>query len=104
VRTHARPGDTEYIMYAKANVGYYTGLPSPYPYAWSLMVRTLPGAIPRLQHLLESAQRPTWIVRWQRPGVWGLDPHGTTRRLLRTEYRRVARVDGRAIYHERTAR
>ena len=26
VRTHARAGDTQYVMYARANVGYYTGL------------------------------------------------------------------------------
>jgi hypothetical protein len=29
VRDHARPGDTQYVLYARANVGYYTGLPAP---------------------------------------------------------------------------
>ncbi|MEA2247564.1 MAG: hypothetical protein QOH46_2093, partial [Solirubrobacteraceae bacterium] len=54
VRTHARPGDTQYVLWAKANAGYYTGLQSPYPYAWSLLVRAIPGAPARLQHLLNS--------------------------------------------------
>ncbi|MGZ8648116.1 MAG: glycosyltransferase family 39 protein, partial [Solirubrobacteraceae bacterium] len=76
VREHARPGDTQYVMYAQANVDDYTGLPSPYPYAWSLMVRAKPGAIPQLQRLLGSARRPTWLVEFQQPSRWGLDPRG----------------------------
>jgi 4-amino-4-deoxy-L-arabinose transferase-like glycosyltransferase len=99
VRTHARPGDTQYVLYARANVGYYTGLPSPYPYAWSLLVRAHPGAIPRLRQLLASPRRPTWIVGWQRPSSWRLDPSGSTAALLRSHYRVVAHVHGHPIYH-----
>jgi hypothetical protein len=99
VRAHARPGDTQYVMYARANVGYYTGLPSPYPYAWSLLVRAHPGATTRLRRLLQSPQRPTWIVGWQRPDRWQLDPGGATAHALHTHYRVVARVHGHPIYH-----
>lgn len=99
VRTHARPGDTQYVMYARANLGYYTGLRSPYPFAWSLLVRAIPGATQRLDRLLASPQRPTWLIGWQPPDKWHLDPTGVTRRLLRREYRRVAVVAGRPIYH-----
>ncbi len=99
VRAHARPGDTQYVLYARANVGYYTGLPSPYPYAWSLLVRAHPGSVARLRGLLASPQRPTWIVGWQRPDHWGLDPGGATARAIRTHYRVVAHVHGHAIYH-----
>jgi 4-amino-4-deoxy-L-arabinose transferase-like glycosyltransferase len=99
VRDHARPGDTQYVMYARANVGYYTGLPSPYPYAWSLLVRAHPGATARLQQLLESPRRPTWIVGWQPPSRWGLDPTGATARALDSHYRVVAHVHGHPIYH-----
>jgi hypothetical protein len=99
VRTHARAGDTQYVLYARANVGYYTGLPSPYPYAWSLLVRAHPSAIPRLRRLLASPRRPTWIVGWQRPSAWGLDPGGSTAALLRSHYRLVAHVHGHPIYH-----
>src|SRR5204862_467467 len=83
VRAHARPGDTQYVMYARANAGYYTGLPSPYPYAWSLLVRAYPGAMPRLLALLRSPRRPTWIVGWQAPSHWGLDPHHAIADALR---------------------
>ena len=99
VRDHARPGDTQYVIYARANVGYYTGLPSPYPYAWSLLVRAHPGAIPQLRQLLASPRRPTWIVGWQRPSAWGLDPGGATARALKAHYRVVAHVHGHPIYH-----
>jgi 4-amino-4-deoxy-L-arabinose transferase-like glycosyltransferase len=99
VRAHARPRDTQYVMYARANVGYYTGLPSPYPYAWSLLVRAHPGATSRLRHLLESPQRPTWVVGWQPPNRWRLDPGGATARALHAHYRVVAHVHGHPIYH-----
>lgn len=99
VRARARPGDTQYVMYARADLGYYLGLPSPYPYAWSLIDRGMPGAVPRLQHLLASPRRPTWVVEWQPPGKWGLDPAGVTARLLHQHYRRVARIAGRPVLH-----
>ena len=101
VRAHARPGDTQYVMYARANVLDDAGLPSPYPYAWSLMVRARPGAVPRLRRLLASADRPTWIVGWQAPGHWGLDPDGRTARVLERGYRRTAVIAGHPIYHAR---
>jgi 4-amino-4-deoxy-L-arabinose transferase-like glycosyltransferase len=103
VRAHARPGDTQYVMYAHANVGYYTGLQSPYPYAWSLLVRAIPGAPARLLQLLRSPQRPTWIVGWERPDRWQLDPHRAIAGALQTHYRVVARVDGHPIYHRTSA-
>ena len=101
VRIHARPGDTQYVLYARANLLHYAGLPSPYPYHWSLMVRAKPGAIPRLRRLLASPGRPTWVVEWQRPDRWGLDPHGATARLLARHYRRAATVHGHPILHAR---
>jgi hypothetical protein len=103
VRRHARPGDTQYVMYARANIGYYTGLASPYPYAWSLMVRAIPGATGRLLALLDSARRPTWIVGWQRPSTWHLDPHHAIKDALQRRYRVVARVHGHPIYHRRSS-
>lgn len=99
VRTHALPGDTQYVMYAKANAGYYTGLQSPYPYAWSLLVRAHPGATPRLLHLLQSPRRPTWIVGWQKPNRWQLDPRQAIAHALHAHYRVVAHVHGHPIYH-----
>lgn len=97
VAAHARPGDTQYVLYARANAGYYTGLPSPYPYAWSLMVRVVPGARARLERLLASSRRPTWIIEWQRPDRWQLDPRGAVARALVTRYRLVATVCGHPV-------
>jgi hypothetical protein len=103
LRQHARPGDTQYVLYARANVGYYAGLPSPYPYAWSLLVRAHPGAPARLVGLLDSRRRPTWIVGWQRPKAWHLDPHGAIAGALKHHYRVVAHVHGHPIYHRRSS-
>jgi 4-amino-4-deoxy-L-arabinose transferase-like glycosyltransferase len=103
VRSHAQPGDTQYVMYARANVGYYVGLPSPYPYAWSLIVRAHPGAMTRLLHLLRSPQRPTWIVGWEGPNGWQLDPHRVIADALHRNYRLVTRVQGHPIYHRRSS-
>jgi hypothetical protein len=101
IRAHARPGDTQYVLYARANLDYYTGLPSPFPYAWSLMDRAVPGAPDRLARLLASPRRPTWLVTWQGPAHWGLDRHHRIRGALRHDYRRVAHVGHHAIYHRR---
>jgi hypothetical protein len=98
VQAHARPGDTQYVMYAQANAGYYTGLQSPYPYAWSLMDRAKPGAISQLRQLLGSAQRPTWLVEFQPPSQWGLDPGGRTKNLITRGYRVAATVRGHRIW------
>jgi 4-amino-4-deoxy-L-arabinose transferase-like glycosyltransferase len=97
VRAHARPGDTQYVMYARANVVYYVGLPSPYPYALSLMVRAVPGARTRLQRLLGSPARPTWVVEWQGDDRWQLDPGGRMDRLLARGYGLAAVVCGHPI-------
>jgi hypothetical protein len=90
VRDHVRPGDTQYVLYARANVLYYVDLPSPYPYAWSLMLHAIPGATERLQRLLATERRPTWILQWQPVNEWGLDPDRRTGALLDAHYRRVA--------------
>ena len=98
VRDHARPGDTQYVMYAQPNVLYYAGLPSPYPYVWSLMVRAMPGARAQLQRLLSSTARPTWLVQWQDADRWQLDPDDSMDSLLARGYRLAAIVCDHPIY------
>ena len=85
-------------MYARANVLYYAGLPTPYPYEWSLMVRAAPRARAQLQRLLGSPRRPTWLVQWQDDDRWQLDPGGRMDSLIARGYRMAAIVDGRPIY------
>jgi hypothetical protein len=94
IRDRSLPNHTAYVMYAKVNTLYYTGLRVPYPYNWSLMMRAAPDAQQRLRGLLASRGRPTWIVRAEWPGAFGLDRSGATRRLLAQHYRAVGNVCG----------
>lgn len=103
VRDSARPGDSVYALYAAANTVAATGLPSPFPYEWSLMMRAAPRAQATLRALLASAQRPTWIMQWQRTTRWGLDRDGRTHALLRANYRLVGRICGKPIWLARSA-
>jgi hypothetical protein len=99
VREHARPGDTDYVMYARPNVVYYAGLRHNYPYMWSLMVRAKPGAREELQRLLGSSRRPTWLVQWQDDDEWELDqPEGRMDRLISDGYRLAAVVCDHPIF------
>jgi hypothetical protein len=98
IRAHARPGDTQYVMYARPNVVYYARLRQPYPYLWSLMVRVRPGAVRQLQRLLGSSRRPTWLVPWQAPGSWELDPERNVARAIARGYRLTAVVCNVPIY------
>jgi len=98
IRDHSRPGDTQYVMYARANVVYYARLRQPYPYLWSLIVRVRPGARTQLQRLLGSSRRPTWLVPWHHPSSWELDPDHRVARAIQRGYRRAAVVCNIPIY------
>jgi hypothetical protein len=104
LRARAEPHQTAYVLYAKANVLYYSGLRDPFPYNWSLMMRSAPGAQARLRQLLASPRRPTWVIQWQSHHAFGLDRSGATGRLLTRRYRRVATVCGRPVWLARGAR
>jgi len=97
IHAHARSGDTQYVLYARANVLRYAGLPTPFPYDWSLMVRATARARPELYRLLGSARRPTWLVAWQDDDRWRLDRGGVVDALLRRNYRPAATVAGHLI-------
>jgi hypothetical protein len=98
LRDHAKPGETDYVMYARPNVVYYAGLRHPYPYLWSLMVRAKPGAREQLVRHLGSARRPTWVVGWHAVDGWELDTDGRMSAALGRGYRLAATVCGRGIY------
>lgn len=103
VRSRALPNQTLYVLYARANVLWYSGMRNPFPYDWSLMMEAVPGAEQRLRALLASPRRPTWVVAWQGTRAFRLDRSGATRRLLHVHYRLVARVCGRRVLLARGA-
>lgn len=103
LRDRALPGDTAYVLYAKVNALFYSGLPSPFPYHWSLMMDSVPSAERQLRALLASPRRPTWIVEAQATTAFGLDRSGATARLIARHYRRVARPCGRPVLLARNA-
>lgn len=103
LRERARPHHTAYMLYARPNILYYSGLSSPFPYHWSLLVRASPGARARLRALLASPRRPTWIVKAQHERAFGLDPDGSIGRRLERAYRHEATVCGYPVLLARGA-
>ena len=101
LRHHARPRDSDYVLWARSDLLYYAGLPTPFPYAWSLMLRARPELAVQLRALLGSRRAPTWLVEWQRPDAWGLDPHGELAATISRRYERRAVVAGHPIYRLR---
>ena len=103
LHSRAQPGDTAYVLYAKVNALYYSGLPSPFPYHWSLMLESVPHVEAQLRALLASPRRPTWILKVDGTRTYGLDRSGQTARLLHRYYRRADRVCGVPILLARSA-
>ena len=75
-----------------------SGLTTPYPYLWSLPVRTLDPQLARLTRTLAGPRAPTWVVEWYPLNTWELDPHGRLARTLSTRYRQVATVCGHRVF------
>lgn len=98
LQSNAHPGDTLYVLYARANLLYYADMETPYPYSWAQMVRTVPNAENRLRDMLRSpVERPTWIVQWQRATIFGMDASGETRRLIAKHYVEADEICGKRV-------
>ncbi|GAB4010562.1 hypothetical protein GCM10028772_30510 [Nocardioides ultimimeridianus] len=59
----AQPGDTAIALYGVADVQYYTGLRSPYPYLWSLPMFVRDPSLEQLRAVVAGPDAPTWIVQ-----------------------------------------
>jgi len=95
----SRPGDSAVVPFSHANVLDASRLATPYPYSWSLPVRTLDPRMVLLTNTLRDArQAPTWVVRWDAPHAWGLDPHSRVATELRAHYREVGVVCGHPVW------
>lgn len=94
----ARPGDSLVVPFSHANVIEAAQLEPGYPYAWSLPARTLDPKLSLLTSTLVGPAPPTWVVRWDDPHTWGLDPDDRVDAALRAHYRRVAKVCGSVVW------
>jgi hypothetical protein len=94
----SRSGDSLTVLYGHEAVQLDSGLPSPYPYLWTLPMRTLDPHLGLLRALVVGPRAPTWVVVWNGLDTWGLDRHDTTRLTLATHYRMVRRVCGHEVW------
>ena len=58
----AEPDDTIVVFGGRSDIVMASGLESPYPYLWSLPMRTLDPDLDKLTALLDGTDRPTWFV------------------------------------------
>ena len=94
----AAPGDTAVIAYGNPVVLETAGLATPYPYLWSLPMRTLDPEQNRLRGVLAGSDAPTWIVEMIGFDSWGIDEGGRLRALVGSRYELVADVCGKAVW------
>lgn len=88
----ARPRDTAVVTYTHPNLLQASGLATPYPYVWSLPVRTNDPELDRLRAVVAGPRPPTWIVERDPFDSWGLDDRGRLGRLVEHRYRVVMTV------------
>jgi hypothetical protein len=97
----ARPTDTVVVTYSHPNVLEASGLTDPYPYLWSLPVRTLDPRLATMRRLLSGPEAPTWVVQWDDLDAWGLDASDRLNATVRGHYERFGSVCGHAVWlHE----
>jgi hypothetical protein len=72
-------------------------MPSPYPYLWSVAMRTSdPGQV-RLRATLAGPDAPTWLVEVTGLDAWHIDQGARLRALVRDRYRVVAEICGHPV-------
>ncbi|MGY1808563.1 hypothetical protein ACI8AF_14440 [Blastococcus sp. SYSU D00669] len=94
-------GDTGFVAYGLPSVLETADLSSPYPYLWSVPMRTLDPDQSRLRATLAGPDAPTWVVEVTGLNAWGIDDGGRLRALLDQEYRVVAEVCGSPVWLRR---
>ena len=66
----ARPGDRVLVYGGRAEVQWASGARSPYPYLWSLPMRTLDPDLEDLRSVLTGNDPPTWFVQSIHVSSW----------------------------------
>ncbi|WP_298461585.1 hypothetical protein [uncultured Cellulomonas sp.] len=93
----AEPGDTAVVAYGHPSILAAADLTTPYPYLWSVPMRTLDGDQALLRATLAGPDAPAWLVAVNGWNSWGIDDDGRLRDLLADRYRVVAQVCGRPV-------
>ena len=91
-------GDTGFVAYGLPSVLESADMPSPYPYLWSVPMRTLDPEQARLRATLAGPGAPTWIVQVTGLNAWDIDDGSRLRRLLTERYRIVAEICGHPVW------
>jgi hypothetical protein len=92
------PGDTAFIAYGNPSMLEAADMESPYPYLWSLPMRTLDPELSRLRATLAGPDAPTWIVQVNGFDSWGIDTGSRLENLVEERYRLVGEVCGNPVW------
>lgn len=66
----AAPGDRVLVYGGRADIQWATGRTSPYPYLWSLPMRTLDPGLTDLERVLTGPDSPAWFVEATYINTW----------------------------------
>lgn len=82
----AEPGDTLVVFGGRADLQRTSGLDSPYPYLWSLPMRTRDPGYADLRALLAGPDAPIWLVEWVELDAWSDEGVAELRQVLDERY------------------
>jgi 4-amino-4-deoxy-L-arabinose transferase-like glycosyltransferase len=95
----AEPGDTLVAFGGRADLQDTSGLDSPYPYLWSVPMRTRDPEYADLRALLAGPDAPTWLVEWTSFRSWQNPRAPELERVVAERYvEHGTACNGRPIY------
>lgn len=92
------PADTAVVAYGLPSVLEAADTATPYPYLWSVPMRTSDPRQERLRATLAGPAAPEWIVQVAGLDAWGIDDGALLRDLVHQRYRVVATVCGHRVW------
>lgn len=95
----AEPGDTLVVFGGRADLQDASGLDSPYPYLWSLPMRTRDPGYADLRTLLAGPDAPTWLIEWVAWDAWSTDGVAELEQVVEDRYvEHGTACDGHPVY------
>ncbi|CUR61048.1 membrane hypothetical protein [metagenome] len=96
----ARPGDRVLVYGGRADIQWASRAGSPYPFLWSLPMRTLDPDLDDLREVLTGSNPPTWFVEATYISTWSELGTRPVERSLISKYEFIRTACGRyRIYH-----